>query len=235
MAQAQTSDYFERRREIRKPVVRKARMALVKSGLWQDCTILDESDSGAQIEVSCRLIANDEVTIEVASADLRLANVRWFAGTKAGLEFCRAPGVMRPTGERDVLLEQAFGKPSGTVQPNDDCIAVITPANILACSEDMGFIGSQQLLSSHGLGQAENLSQRLGDVTAQSLPNPLADEEERAADPDKLMLTGKQAAQRFAADLENPAISRDHLQQLTAYLGELGHDPTYLNGPQILP
>jgi hypothetical protein len=94
MAQAElVQDYDDRRKNARVAKTVPTRLRMVGGENWQPCAIVDESFSGAQIEVGKAMDIAGDVTVEMGAGDIRLAKIRWFRGTRAGLEFYRTPAV----------------------------------------------------------------------------------------------------------------------------------------------
>jgi hypothetical protein len=92
MAQAElVQAYDDRRKDVRITKTVPTRLLLVGGVNWQPCAIVDESRSGAQIEFGQALDVAGDVTVEMGAGDVRLAKIRWFRGTRAGLEFYNIP------------------------------------------------------------------------------------------------------------------------------------------------
>ena len=123
MAQAErVQDYDDRRKYARVPKTLPTRLRLVGGEAWQPCAIVDESFSGAQIEVGKAMEIAGDVTVEMGAGDIRLAKIRWFRGTRAGLEFYQTPAAVSPTA------------------PVDDCTVSVKPVEILGSANQLQFL-----------------------------------------------------------------------------------------------
>jgi hypothetical protein len=112
MAQAElVQDHDDRRKYARIAKTVPIRLLLVGGANWQPCAIVDESLSGAQIELGQDLTVAGDVTVEMGAGDVRLAKIRWFRGTRAGLEFYQTPRA-------------------AAVAAVDDCVISIKPYEI---------------------------------------------------------------------------------------------------------
>jgi len=123
MAQAErVQDYDDRRKYARVAKTVPTRLRLVGGGTWQPCAIVDESLSGAQIEVGKVMEIAGDVTVEMGAGDVRLAKIRWFRGTRAGLEFYQPPKAALPAA------------------PVDDCTVKVNPFEIEGETKHLQFL-----------------------------------------------------------------------------------------------
>lgn len=123
MAQAQSvQDYDDRRKYARVAKTVPTRLRLVGGESWQPCAIVDESFSGAQIEVGSGMDIAGDVTVEMGAGDIRLAKIRWFRGTRAGLEFYKTPSIALPDA------------------PVDDCTVGVKPWEIQGEEKHLQFL-----------------------------------------------------------------------------------------------
>jgi hypothetical protein len=123
MAQAElVQDHDDRRQYARIAKTVPTRLRLVGREGWQPCAIVDESVSGAQIEVGKVMDITGDVTVEMGTGDARLAKIRWFRGTRAGIEFYQTPEVALPAA------------------PVDDCTVSVKPVEILGEAKHLQFL-----------------------------------------------------------------------------------------------
>lgn len=83
----------ERRVAPRFGVIKSAKL-LVGEGYAQgvyDCLVLDESDTGALVDLGTVVNLHEEMVLQVAGGAQRRARRCWAVGSKAGLEFFGAP------------------------------------------------------------------------------------------------------------------------------------------------
>lgn len=179
MALRETTGHDDRRKEFRRPARKNVKIALVASADWRDCTVLDESACGVQVELSGGLPAVDEVNVALGADDVRLARIRWFRGTRAGLEFFQRPAA----DERD-----------GTA----DCVVEIRLSDIEAGAAGIGFIGADGAVRRAGtLG----LEPETGALSARALAY-LPGAPGRRGDANGRVLTGAEACRLFEADFQ---------------------------------
>ncbi len=123
MAQAEwVQDYDDRRKYARVAKTVPTRLRLVGGESWQPCAIVDESLSGAQIEVGRAVDMAADVTVEMGAGDIRLAKIRWFRGTRAGIEFYQTPEAVMPAA------------------PVDDCTVTVKPFEIQGETKHLQFL-----------------------------------------------------------------------------------------------
>lgn len=149
MAQAELVQAHDDRRQyarITKTV--PTRLQLVGGGTWQPCAIVDESLSGAQIELGRALNGPGDVTVELGAGDIRLAKIRWFRGTRAGIEFYQAPPAPRPA------------------LPLDDCMIGLKPLEIQGETTHLPFLqNNRRRLNDFDCTKPAILDFRLFEVT----------------------------------------------------------------------
>jgi len=184
MARTGAGYYDERRKEFRLATRRHVKIALVASADWQDCTILDESPGGAQVELPGRLDSVDEVNVALDAGDIRLARIRWFRGTRAGLEFYQPPPVAVVAGVKPADREE------------DDCVGEIRLADIEAGARRMGFMAGPDAVRRTGTSDLLLEDGVLPAGAAAYLPGALG----RRGGAEARVLTGAEACKLFEAD-----------------------------------
>jgi hypothetical protein len=97
---------------------------------------------------------------------------------------------------------------------DDDGIVAITPLNIFSAEEKMGFLGTPDLLTCYGLGQARHAVQETNAVVGKSALYSPESEWTFTDDLTKSIVTGKQAFKLFEVDIARLCISSDQPQQL---------------------
>jgi hypothetical protein len=97
MSEADTLDrYADRRRHFRRPVNRSAELTLHTGEDFYDCTVIDESDGGVQVELAEEIDLPDEVVIRFSDHASQLVRRCWSQGTRVGYQFIDpAPAVRR--------------------------------------------------------------------------------------------------------------------------------------------
>jgi hypothetical protein len=114
MPDVETLDrYADRRRHLRKPVNWSAELTLRTGEEFYDCTVIDESDGGVQVELAEEIDLPDEVVIRFSDHASQLVRRCWSLGTRVGYQFIDpAPALRRadqdvPPPEREAELAQA--------------------------------------------------------------------------------------------------------------------------------
>ncbi|WP_297372397.1 hypothetical protein [Acidocella sp.] len=102
MADANTSRQsylIERRVSQRMPVIKSAKIAVgpaLSQGCF-NCLVLDESKTGALVDLGALVVLPDEVTLHMTGGTTYRARTRWTVGSKAGLEFIGQQVVAQET------------------------------------------------------------------------------------------------------------------------------------------
>jgi len=97
MSETDTLDrYADRRRYFRKPVNKAAELTLRTGEDVFDCTVIDESDGGVQVELAEALDLPDEVVIRFSNHASQLVRRCWSVGTKVGYQFIDPAPALRP-------------------------------------------------------------------------------------------------------------------------------------------
>jgi hypothetical protein len=94
-------EYADRRRHMRRSVYRTAELMLRGSaGHGVDCTVLDESEGGVQVELSQALDLPEELMIKFSDMASQLVRRCWAKGTRAGYQYIEiVPAQRRWTDE----------------------------------------------------------------------------------------------------------------------------------------
>ncbi len=87
--------YADRRRHFRKPVNMAAELTLRTGEDVFDCTVIDESDGGVQVELEEEVDLPDEVVIRFSDYASHLVRRCWSLGTKVGYQFIDPAPAMR--------------------------------------------------------------------------------------------------------------------------------------------
>jgi len=88
VSEPKTDDYADRRRHMRRSVYRTAELMLRGSaGHGVDCTVLDESEGGVQVELSQALDLPEELMIKFSDMASQLVRRCWAKGTRAGYQY----------------------------------------------------------------------------------------------------------------------------------------------------
>ena len=87
--------YADRRRHFRKPVNKAAELTLRTGEDVFDCTVIDLSDGGVQVELSEEIDLPDEVVIRFSDHASQLVRRCWSLGTKVGYQFLDPAPAMR--------------------------------------------------------------------------------------------------------------------------------------------
>ncbi len=98
MPEVQTLDrYADRRRHFRRPVELNAELTLLTGEDFYDCTVIDESDGGVQVELAEAVDLPDEVIIRFSDHASQLVRRCWSMGNKVGYQFIDPAPAMRRT------------------------------------------------------------------------------------------------------------------------------------------
>ncbi len=105
----------DRRDAPRNKVIKSAKLVFGLSNSVYDCLVLDESSSGALIDLGTMIKLPERLTIQFSSGACYPAELRWAAGTKAGLRFTGGQIITEDVAQRmrriaDVM--QAQGLPA---------------------------------------------------------------------------------------------------------------------------
>jgi len=87
--------YADRRRHSRKPVSKAAELTLRTGEDVFDCTVIDESDGGVQVELGEEIDLPDEVLIRFSDHASQLVRRCWSQGTKVGYQFIEPGPALR--------------------------------------------------------------------------------------------------------------------------------------------
>ncbi len=88
MSEVDTLDaYADRRRHFRSPVNRSAELTLHTGEEFFDCTVIDESDGGVQVELAEEIDLPDEVIIRFSDHASQLVRRCWSLGARVGYRF----------------------------------------------------------------------------------------------------------------------------------------------------
>jgi len=122
--------YADRRRHLRKPVNRNAELTLRTGEDFFDCTVIDESAGGVQVELAEEIDLPEEVVIRFSVHASQLVRRCWSLGTRVGYQFIDTAPATRRTVE-DVPPPASAAAPT---RAGD--FACITPAALgLHCAE----------------------------------------------------------------------------------------------------
>jgi hypothetical protein len=112
MSEADTLDrYADRRRHSRRPVNKAAELTLRTGEDVFECTVIDESEGGVQVELDEEVELPDEAVIRFSDHASQLVRRCWSLGTKVGYQFIEAAPAMRP-GLKDVPPPAREAEPS---------------------------------------------------------------------------------------------------------------------------
>lgn len=135
MSEADTLDrYADRRRHFRKPVNKFAELTLRTGEAFFDCTVIDESDGGVQVELDEEIDLPDEVVIRFSDHASQLVRRCWSLGTKIGYQFIDPAPAMRRT-VKDVPPPARAAEPVSIGE-----FACITPAALGLDHTEMAFV-----------------------------------------------------------------------------------------------
>jgi hypothetical protein len=88
MSEVDTLDrYADRRRHFRRSVHRTAELTLQTGRQVYDCTVIDESDGGVQVDLGAEITLPDEVVIRFSDEASQLVRRCWSVGSKVGYQF----------------------------------------------------------------------------------------------------------------------------------------------------
>jgi hypothetical protein len=135
MSEADTLDqYADRRRHFRKPVRKAAELTLRTGEDVFDCTVIDESEGGLQVELGEEIELPDEVVIRFSDHASQLVRRCWSLGTKVGYQFIDPAPAMRST-TKDVPPPAPHAEPSTIGE-----FACVTTAALCLERQEMAFV-----------------------------------------------------------------------------------------------
>jgi hypothetical protein len=102
MGDPELGDVENKRRTIRQPVLKSAKIHFLSSMV--DCLVLDQSTLGVRVSTELPVMFPDEVTIELRSGAMWRAARRWQRGVEAGFELLRFAGLTLASSARAMAL-----------------------------------------------------------------------------------------------------------------------------------
>jgi hypothetical protein len=87
MSECLDDQYADRRRHTRRSVYRTAELMVRDRADRFDCTVLDESDGGVQVELEQAMQLPEELTIKFSDTASQLVRRCWARGTRAGYQY----------------------------------------------------------------------------------------------------------------------------------------------------
>jgi hypothetical protein len=95
---------IERRRSVRVPVLKGAKIIFAGGHSMYNCLVMDESAEGAFVDLGQVVPIPDEVIMQFTSGATYRAQRRWSKGTKMGFEFIGGQIISHETASRLVVI-----------------------------------------------------------------------------------------------------------------------------------
>jgi hypothetical protein len=95
---------IERRKSVRTPVLKGAKVIFAGGHSIYNCLVMDESTDGAFVDMGQVVPIPDEVILQFGSGATFRAQRRWSTGTKIGFEFIGGQIISQETASRLVVI-----------------------------------------------------------------------------------------------------------------------------------